>query len=331
MLAARPVVPPPRRRPRSATRPARSCELDRGIRDLQVDLDERQQRNDRVARARWRMASGSSTPSSRPICAEPDARAHVVAGLEIMATRAEIAVAAAEQGLRSAESDALVPRIARADCPARPRPHEDRARSGENRSQIRDLVVKNQRSWSCSASRSCASAPSAAAWPVSRMPAKSEMELAELRIMAAMIEEALLRLADQPVWHRARLADDLGGRHGHARDRLHRASAWRSGGAGPRETEEEIDEWVPAVQRIIANGLRTPASELPDERGGARAGELLDLHRHDHADHPAALGVADVRFGADVAVNLLAQSAGWRGWLRDPDPESRSAESRPRR
>ena len=315
MLAARPAAAGAVPAPAEHYTTSQILQLDRDIRDLQIDLDERRSAiavSDRALKDAQRQLDANFAAYIAQSGAGPQ---RVIDGLEVMATRAEIAITVAEQNLRTAENEALESRIAQLTV------LQDRGLSriipdpSRTAAQIQELVVKNQRSLESQREQILRIRAERTNLASQTDAGKGDLELADLRITAAMIEEAFLRSTialyeTELDW----LTMSARGMDTTAIATMDRRLAERR--RDLREIEEEIAEWVTVVQRIISARLRTPAAELRGNEARAQT-ELLDLAQATITRIIQLRSViADVQFGSRVAVNLLAETAGWRGWLR---------------
>ncbi len=315
MLAARPALPAPAPSPAEHYTTRQVLQFDRDVRDLQIDLDEDRSAMAVSARALEDGQRQLDAAFAAYLAQPRDEPGHVVSGLEVMAQRAEIAVTAAEQALRSGETEALTKRIAEMTALrdlslTRIVPDPQRTEA-----QIRALVLKDQRNLESQREQILRVRAERNNLAGQQDAGRSAMELAELRIMAAMIEEALLRLridlyGTELDWLRI----SAGGMDMRAIATIEQRLAERR--QSVRETDEEIGEWAAAVQRVIINGLRAPARDQADSEAGTR-GELLDLAQNTITrliELRSAL--ADVRFGTSAAAGLLQRTSGWRGLVR---------------
>jgi small-conductance mechanosensitive channel len=315
MLRMQPASYPPLTLAESYT-PRQVLKLDREVRNLEMDLGERRSAYDVSARAvkdAWKQLDSAAMAYAGRSDAPYEER--VGAGLEIMADRAEIALTEAEQRLRQKENDAIVARIAELRelgerALARISPDEERGAD-----KLAQLIAKNrakQDSERDALLRLRAARSSLATRPGDQ---NGELYLADLGITAATIEEALSRtriaLYETELDWLTISAQDLSPQ---TVIDLEKRLATRVGEV--RETERGLADWTASVQRVIANTLRNPAEELaPDELRAREA--ILALAETSVTRLVRLKGLlADARFSAGVAIDLLAQRAGWRGWLR---------------
>jgi small-conductance mechanosensitive channel len=315
MIAAAPASPPELPAAATSYTPSAILRLDRQVRDVQFDLDERRSA---IAVAERAISDGGRQldRAFTTYLAEPaDSPERVLAGLELMAARSELELAMAEQKLRRAESEGLAARLREfAELRQRgvrlivPDPGRDEAR-------VRALVAGNRAK--LEAQREKVLRLRAARSKLGSRPdgGQGAVELADLRLTAAMLEERLLiaRIALQETeldW----LAIARGGLDTAGVAAVDRRIAERR--RDLQAAEAEIGDWVGSVETQVAAALRTPKDELAPDVAAARAG-VLELAPDVITRIIRLRGLlADVRFGCDVTEDLLAEKAGWRGWLR---------------
>jgi len=315
MVAAVPAEAPALPAAADSYTPGALLDLDRRLRDLQVDLDERRSAIAVAARAiadgerrldrgfTAYLATGAGSPE------------RVLAGLDLMATRGELALAVAEQKLRQAERDALATRTRElaglrdrgipllAADPERPvaKVEELAATSRTKLEAQREKVLSLRAARTRLGSRGSA--------------AQAALELADLDITAAMIEErrlvARIDLLETELDWLAISGGDIDTAAIAAIDR--RIEARRADLAA---AEAEIAEWVTAVETQVAAALRPPKGPESAEETAARASMVAMAPDVITRILRLRGALADVRFGCDVTEDLLAERAGWRGWLR---------------
>jgi small-conductance mechanosensitive channel len=289
-------------------------QLDRQIRALQTEIDERRVALDLYARALKNGQRQLDALFAEYVGLSKTDPGKITTGLRLMAQRAQMALADADQRNRRAEQTALEGELAALRSiasVAMTRIVPDPERAPE---QIKALIEKQRRKASEQRElifRLEAARTSAATSPGITL---TQLELADLRILAAVIEEAyritrINRYETELDWL-AVTADDL--------DR--RAVAVMLDRISNRSSENErlgadSREWLAAAGRVLALSLRGADEERPGEPAQVR-GELTALAQQviSRIDQLRAY-IADVRVGADVTRKLLAEQSGWRGWL----------------
>lgn len=296
--------------------PRQVLRLDRELRDMQMDLAERRSAYNVSARAvkdGWRKVDSAFAAYAGRRGAPYGER--VTEGLEIMADRAEIALTEAEQSLRQRENEALATRMddlreSRDQALLRITPDPERGPD-----KLNELIRKNRERLELERENLLRLRAARSNLATRAGAANGEIYLADLRIAAATIEEALsttriglygseldwLSVAGEPLGPTAivemekRLAERV---------------------AEIKSIEGGLDDWNSSVQRAIANSLRKPPEELSAEELRTR-NDILALTEAAVTRLVRLKEVlADARFAADVTLTLLAQKAGWRGWLR---------------
>jgi small-conductance mechanosensitive channel len=315
MIRMQPASYPPLTLEESYT-PREVLKLDREARNLEMDLGERRSAYDVSARAvkdaRKQLDSAFAAYAGRSGAPYEE---RVGAGLEIMADRAEIALTDAEQRLRQHENEAIAARIAELRelgkrALARISPDQERGAD-----QLAELIAKNRAKQNAERDALLRLRAARSSLATRAGDQAGKFYLADLRITAATIEEALSRtriaLYETELDWLKISADDLSPQ---TVVDLERRLATRVGEV--RETEGGLADWSASVQRVIANTLRKPAEELAPDELRARD-DVLALAETSVTRLVRLNGVlADARFSAGVAIDLLAQKAGWRGWLR---------------
>jgi small-conductance mechanosensitive channel len=315
MLAATPAAPPPAPAPADGYTTRQVLDLDRTVRDLQLELDERRSAMAAAARALKESRRQLDAGFAAYLAARGAGSDQALRGLELMATRTEIAVAEAEQQLREAENAQIVARV-REISDLRRRAigllTEDPERDSD---RLRELVLEAQRKLGQQREeilRARAARSSLASTPG---VVRAQLELADLKITAATIEEGLLStridlLETEIDWLTARAGPlDLA-----AVTAMQKRLAERRQQAAA--VEGGMDDWVAMLQRIIASSLRTPGDALPEPESRARRA-ALDLAQKTIPRLVRLRSLlADLRFAAAVSVDLLAEAGGWRGWAR---------------
>jgi small-conductance mechanosensitive channel len=315
MVRAEPLAAPPLQLAETYT-PRQILALDRDVRALQLDLDERRSALTVSARAlkegRKKLDAAFAAYSARFNAADDE---RISAGLDIMATRAEVALTEAEQGLRERESEAIAGRIdamreMRAQALSRIAPDPERSPD-----KIRDLIDKNQAKLE-SRREELLRLRAARSNLATRMDVpRADVELADLRIIATMIEEGLLtariNLYGTELDWIAITGERLSNEETLAMERRLVGRRQEINGIA-----NEIADWTAAVQRFIANALRTPKEELDAEALRAR-NSTLELTEATVTRLVRLKSVLDdASFATQVTTTLLAQAAGWRGWFR---------------
>jgi small-conductance mechanosensitive channel len=243
------------------------------------------------------------------------AEERISAGLDIMARRAEVALSETEQQLRERENSALAGQInamqdLRPQTLARLVPDLER-----NPDRLGALIEKNQQKRETQREQLLRLRAERSSLAAGTDMLRSDLELADLRIIAAMVEEGLLTAriglyGMELDW----LSITGDGLDTQAIIDIERRLAEQR--AEVAVIDEEIADWTAAVQRVIANALRTPKEELAEPDLRTRGAILALAETTVTRLVRLRTTLADANFASEVTTTLLAQSAGWRGWYR---------------
>ncbi len=313
MLAATPATLPPLPAQATSYTTMALLRLDRELRTLQDDLDARRSA---VAVARRAVRDGQRQADSAfaaYLGRTGPAASHVVAGLQVMADRAEIAVTEAEIRLRQAEIEQLDSRSAELRLlrdagsarvvidserpPARLRAliAQDRTRLEAQRAAI--LRIRARRGELMLAADS----------------GRTAAYLADLNILEAMIEESIT--ATRIALYETELDWVAIGTDGHEPAT---AASLEPQLAERHQLLSQLDadsaEWRREIERLLTSSLRDavqtqagtpgPAAQQLTETGRKTLLQLVQLR--------SLRG--DLRFALDATADRLATASGWRGW-----------------
>ena len=288
--------------------------LDRRIRDLQSEIEERRTSLEISVRALRGAQRHLDTDFAAYLQLPGVSAQKSVLGLQIMAERAQIAITEAEQRIRGAEREMITAELAslreiRKTALERVVPDPERSpqqletligkaqeKIGEQREEL--LRLEAQRT----ALAGDASAPPAA------------VEFADQKIVNAMVEEAYLNgraalFQTEADW----LAVTSGRLTTLTASAVERRLADRSTDA--RNLETTVRDWLAATERALSVSLRAPAAGLSNEQLRIREDRVaLAQQTIGRIDQLRSL-ITDIQLGTDVSLQLLARYAGWRGWL----------------
>lgn len=314
MLAARPMAREPLPAPAEAYTPRALLQLDRQLRALGAEIDERRLALDFSARAARTGQRELDAQFARYIRATDQSAEKISMGIELMARRAQLEVAEADRRNRTAEKAVMEAELAtlreiKSAAVGRIVPDPERtaeqvsALIEKNRARIaeqRELVLRLE-----------AERTGVAASPASTI---TQLEVADQRILAAVIEEAYLltRIGlyeTELDW----LAASGGELDSEAVIGMQERVTSRH--AENERIETDAREWLAAASKALTLSLRGADTQLPAPELAARA-ELTALAQKSISRIDRLRGyVADVRLGTTVTRELLAAQGGWRGWL----------------
>ena len=315
MLAAQPAVLPELPAPQAAYTTTTILELDRDIRDLQEERDERRSAMKVAERAIKDGQRQEDAVFARYLASSGDAPAHALQGLQIMASRAEIAVTQAEVKLRSAEADLLTTRIReltalRDDGSTRIVPDPERQPE-----QIQALIARNQAQLEKQRGEILRTRAQRSELASRAKTTKAANYLADMHILTAMIEESVLvtriELYETEIdW----LTIAAGGLDSAAIAALDQRLEQRRSALDL--TDKDLVEWVAEIERLIAVSLRQRSGAATNGDIGT-IDAMVDLGRAAISRISRLRSLqADVRFAITGTLDQLARSAGWRGWLQ---------------
>jgi small-conductance mechanosensitive channel len=287
--------------------------LDRRIRDIQTEIDERRSARDMSTRA-VRDAQGRMDTHFAAYIGMAPSPARTLAGLQLMAERAQIAITEAEQRIRQAETDALTSELqglqqVRVTALQRIVPDPDRSPE-----QLQTLIARTEDKLNDQRAEILRLQIQRTAAGGDSKRSAAETEYADQKIVAAMAEEGFLN---------ARLSlfrtetDWLGVTTRQmttmTASAVERRLAERT--TDLNALEKSANEWLSATERSLAMSLRTPAAGLGGDQTRLREDRInLAQQTITRIDQLRSL-LTDVRLGMDVTLQLLADYSGWRGWL----------------
>lgn len=295
--------------------PRQVVQIDRDRRELELELDERRSALNAATRALKDERRGFDTDFAAYLASGRTTPARTLIGLRLMANRAEIAVAEAEQKLREAENRLIAERLRETTALrdlAAGRLVPDPERGAE---KISELIDRNTQKLEAQREQLLRARTERARLAAAPGATRAQLELEDLRITAATIAESLLAtrisLYETEIDWLAASRDDL--EPAEVMVMEERLANRRQQVA---TIEKEAGDWVVVIQRVIANSLRKADDELSPVAARDRIASLqlaqatiTDLTRLRSA-------VGDLRFGTEVTSSLLAGSGGWRGWIR---------------
>lgn len=287
--------------------------LDRRIRDLQADLDERRAAREISLRALRDAQRHLNAGFADYLTLKQPAR-RTLAGLQLMAERAQIAVAEGEERIRAAESERLAEELRgllEIRQSALERIVPDPERSPE---QLQALIAKAEDKVNEQRAEVLRLQVQRTSVVGDLRASVSEAEFADQRIVAAMVEQGYLS---------TRLA-------------LFKTEAdWLSVTARPITTmtvsaiekqlanratdmnalDSNARDWLTATEHALATSLRAPAAAPASGPSRIRE-ERIELAQQTITRIDQLRSVlTDVRLGMDVTLQLVADRSGWRGWL----------------
>jgi small-conductance mechanosensitive channel len=309
------VVPDPLPDAAASYTPRQVMQIDRDRRELEFDLDERRSALNAAARALKDERRRFDTEFATYLSGRGTGAARTLLGLQLIANRAEIAVAEAEQKLREAENRMLSERL-RAVFALRDRaagrlvPDPERSAA-----KLTELIGRNGQKLDAQREQLLRARAERSRLAADPGATRARIELEDLRITAATIAESLLTtrisLYETELDWLSASRDDL--EPAEIMGMEERLASRRQQMA---TIEEDAGDRVAVIQRVIANSLRKTGNELsPDEaRDRAASLQLAQTTITDLTRLRSLVG--DLRYGTVVTSSLLAGAGGWRGWIQ---------------
>jgi small-conductance mechanosensitive channel len=287
--------------------------LDRRIRDIQTEIEERRTARDISARALRDAQRQMDTRFAAYIGMRPSTD-RTLAGLQLMAARAQIAVTEAEQRIRQAETESLNAELTglqelRKSAVEHIVP--DPERSPE---QLSALIGKAEDRLNDQRAEILRLQVQRAAIAADPRRAATEMEFADQKMVGAMVEEGYLNArlslfrteADWLAVTSRRMTTITA-------SALEKRLAERA--ADMNGLEKNASEWLAATEHSLATSLRSPPAALAPAEMRLRENRIeVAQQTITRIDQLRSL-LTDVRLGMDVTLQLLADYSGWRGWL----------------
>lgn len=314
LLALQPAVPPELPPPPAAYTTREFLQLDRQIRDLQLELEERRTALSIFVRALKQGQRQHDDAFAAYLGRREPGPEKTLLGLQIMAGRAENAVTEAEQTVRSAEQQAIEERLA--GLMERKRLARDHLVPDPERTpeQIADLIDRNLQR--LEQQRAVILRLKAERNSVARRAdaSPSALDLADQKIIAAMVEETYLatRVAlyeTETDWLQVATNGLDATAIGAIQDRL----ATRR--TEMNAVEANVRDWFTDMERALGASLRVAVDQLPPAEARLRSQRLELIQETITRLVSLRSLIGDVRLAADVTVELIREAAGWRGWL----------------
>lgn len=315
MLAATPASPAPLPPPAAHYTTLALLGMDRDLRALQDDLDAR---HSAIAVARRAVRDGQRQADSdfAAYLARTTAdNARIVAGLQVMASRAEIAVTEAEIRLRQAEIDLLVPRIADLRLLRDAGSMRVVADTGRPPARLRALIAQDRARLETQRGAILRTRARRGELMLAADSGRATTYLADINILAAMIEEGIT--ATRIALYETELDWVAVGADGHE---LATGAGLESQIAERHQLLTQLDadsvEWRSEIERLLTSSLRD-AVEVPAGTSGPTAQQFTETGRRTLLRLVQLRSLRDdLRFALDATADLLAASSGWRGWWR---------------
>lgn len=314
MLAVRPAAPAAAPAVAANYTTTEFLRFDRHIRDLKTDIDERGHALDILVRALRGSQRDLDASFAAYLAIPGPSPEKTLLGVQVMAQRAQIAATEAEQRIRQAEREALSTEVAalqeiRKLAILRIVPDPERSPQ-----QIQQLIAKTQEKIGSEREEILRLEAQRTAIAGDPGASTAAAELADQKILAAMVEEAYLvgrsaLLETDEDW----LAVTSRRMNTVTATAIERRIAERT--TETRSLETNARDWLAATERALAISLRTPAAGLSQEQMRIREDRIAIAQQTiTRIDQLRSL-ITDVRLETDVTMQLLAEYSGWRGWI----------------
>lgn len=314
MLEAKPPAREPLPAAAESYTPSALLKLDRQLRALQTEIEER--------RGALEFSARASRSGQREIDAlfagyqrAPDLSPEKTAlGVALMAQRVQLEIAVVDRKNRNAEKTVLeseIETLRDLKAAATTRIVADPERAPEHLNALIDKNRERIAEQRALMLRLEASRTTVAANPASTI---AEIELADQRILSTVIEEAYFTsrinlYATELDWLTASSGDLDSGTVVAMQERVAARSAEND------RIEADSRDWLAAASKALTLSLRSSEQEPPAGEIAART-ELTAVAQKSISRIDRLRGyLADVRLGVTVTRELLAAKSGWRGWL----------------